>query len=260
LYVGERSNLTQLRRLVADSASDPAFSPDGSRIAFTSTTLHGGRHDISVMDADGGNVTRLANSSGSESHAQFTPDGNAVVFESDRTGHSQLFVQPITGSLAVQLTQEPTVNTLPAVSPDGEMIAFVSTRDGGTNIWLMAKDGSSQRPFTRTAGSSKSTAPQFLRDGSLVYLLETKANGRTTTQVVKADVATGRVTPLTGTDLLITDCAVTAAGDLLALVVNVQAGGKPFYRVYIQPVGTAGGAVPVPTTGAEQMVTPAFMP
>ena len=259
LYVGERSNLAQLSRLAADTASDPAFSPDGSRIAFTSTTLHGGRHDIAVMDADGANVTRLPNSFGSESRAQFTPDGNAVVFQSDRTGHSQLFVQPITGSVAVQLTQEPSTNLLPAVSPDGEMIAFVSTRDGGTNVWLMAKDGSSQRPFTR-GGSSRSTSPHFLRDGSLVYLLETKSNGRTTTQVMKADVSTGRVTPLTGTDLLITDCAVTAAGDLLALVLNVQAGGKPFYKVYVQPIGTAGGAVPVPTTGAEQMMTPAFMP
>lgn len=260
LYVGERANLAQLRRLVPDSASDPVFSPDGSRIAFTSTTLRGGRHDISIMDADGGNVMRLAGSSGSDSHAEFTPDGNSVLFQSDRTGRSQLFVQPITGTVAVQLTQEPGVNTLPAISPDGGMIAFVSTRDGSTNVWLMAKDGSNQRPFTRTTGSSKSTAPHFMRDGSLIYLLETHSSGRKTTQVLKADIATGRVTPLTGPDLLITDCAVSAAGDVLALVVNVQAGGKPFYKVYVQRVGTAGGAVPVPTTGDEQMVTPTFMP
>jgi Tol biopolymer transport system component len=259
LYVGERSNPAQLRRLVADTASDPAFSPDGSRIAFTSTSLHGGRRDIAVMDADGTNAVRLTNSFGSESHAQFTPDGSAVVFQSDRTGHSQLFMQPIAGSAAVQLTQEPGVNTLPSVSPDGETIAFVSTRDGAVNVWLMAKDGSNQRPFTRSGGSTKSTAPHFLRDGSLVYILETKASGRTTTQVVKADLPTGRVTTLAGTDLLATDCAVAATGDLLALVVNVQAGGKPFYKVYVQPVGS-GGAVPVPTTGTEQMVTPAFMP
>jgi Tol biopolymer transport system component len=259
LYVGERSNLAQLRRLVADTASDPAFSPDGSRIAFTSSSLHGGRRDILVMDADGTNAVRLANSFGSESRAQFTPDGSAVVFQSDRAGHSQVFMQAITGSVAVQLTQEPGVNTLPAVSPDGETIAFVSTREGVTNVWLMAKDGSNQRAFTRTGGSTRSTAPHFLRDGSLVYLLETKANGRTTTQVMKADLPTGRVTPLTGTDLQVTDCAAAAAGDLLALVVNVQAGGKPFYKVYVQPVGS-GGAVPVPTTGAEQMVTPTFMP
>jgi len=259
LYMGDRSNVAQLRRLVADSASDPAFSADGSRIAFTSTTLHGGRHDVAVMDADGGNVVRLANSSGSDSHAAFTPDGNAVVFQSDRTGHSQLFMQPVTGSDALQLTQEPTVNTLPTVSPDGETIAFVSTRDGSATVWLMAKDGSNQRPFTR-AVSGKSTRPHFLRDGSLAYLLETRVNGRVMTQVWKADLPTGHVTPLTGTDLVIADYDVTATGDLLALVVNAQAGGKPLYRVFIRPAGIAGTAVPVPSTGTEQMVTPTFMP
>jgi hypothetical protein len=94
-----------------------------------------------------------------------------------------------------------------------------------------------------------------------VYLLETKAAGRTTTQIMKADLPTGHVAPLTGVDLpLITDFAVSATGDMLAIVVNVQAGGKPFYKVYLQAVGTAGGPVPVPMTGAEQMVTPAFMP
>jgi uncharacterized protein YjdB len=260
LYVAERSNLAQLRKLSADTsgASDPAFSVDGSRIAFTA--LRGGRRDIYVMDADGTNPVPLANAPGSEGRPQFTPDGSAVVFQSDRSGHSQIFLQPIGGSEAVQLTQEPAVNTLPTVSPDGETIAFVSTRDGGTNIWLMSKDGSNQRAFTRTVGLGRSTVPHFLRDGSLAYLLENKGAGRTTTQIVKADLPTGRVTPLTGTDLLITDFAVSLGGDLLAVVVNVQGGGKPFYRVYVQPVGAGAAAVPVPTTGTEQMVTPALMP
>jgi dipeptidyl aminopeptidase/acylaminoacyl peptidase len=260
LYVAERSNLAQLRKISTDTAgaSDPAFSNDGSRIAYTA--LRGGRRDIYVMDADGTNPSALANAPGSEGRPQFTPDGSAVVFQSDRSGHSQIYVQPLGAAAAVQLTQEPAVNTLPTVSPDGETIAFVSSRDGGTNIWLMSKDGSNQRAFTRTAGLGRTTAPHFLRDGSLAYLVETKSAGRTTTQVVKADLPTGRVTPLTGTELLIADFGVTLGGDLLALVVNVQAGGRPFYRVYVQPVGPGATAVPVPTTGAEQMVTPALMP
>jgi uncharacterized protein YjdB len=258
LYVGERSTLGQLRRLVADSASDPAFSPDGSRIAFASVSLRGGRRDIVVMDADGTNAARIPSSFGSESRPQFTPDGSAVVFQSERTGHAQVFMQPISGSVAVQLTQEPAANSLPTVSPDRATIAFVSTRDGSANVWLMAKDGSNQRAFTRTTGTSRSTAPHFLRDGSLAYLLETKSAGRTSTQVMKADLPTGRVVPLSSTDLLFTDYAVSAAGDLLALVVNTPVGGKPFYRVYVQTVG--GGTVLVQSTRAEQMVTPAFIP
>jgi uncharacterized protein YjdB len=260
LYAAERSNLAQLRKITGDTttASDPAFAADGSRIAFTG--IRGGRRDIFVMDADGTNAAPLAGSVGSEGHPQFTPDASAVVFQSDRAGHSQIFMQPLGGSEAVQLTQEPAVNMLPALSPDGETIAFVSMRDGGANIWLMSKDGSNQRAFTRTVGSFRNTAPHFLRDGSLVYLLTGTTSGRSTTQVVKADLVTGRASPLASTDVLVSDFAVSPSGDLLALVVVVVPGGKPLAKVYIQPVGTGGATVPFPALSAEQMVTPAFMP
>ena len=70
---------------------------------------------------------------------------------------------------------------------------------------------------------------------------------------------------LTGTDLLIADFAVSPAGDLLALVVNVQ---KNVQKIFLQPVGTGSGAgaggagapIAIPTTGAEQMVSATFMP
>lgn len=258
LYAAERSNLAQLRAVVEDPAvaADPAFSPDGSRIAFTST--RDGQPEVYIMDADGSGVSRLTNSPGLDGDASFTADGQAVVFHSQRTGHRQIFVQPITSSDAVQLTQEPADNSQPSMSPDGEMIAFVSNRDGNNHIWLMGKDGSNQRALTK-GQQSKESAPHFLRDGALTYLVEQKESGRTVTQVVKTDLVTGKTSPLTGTDLVINDFAPSPGGDLLGLVVAVQ---KNVFRVYIQPVGANGAGAPVaiPTTGAEQMVTPAFMP
>src|SRR5437762_14206474 len=105
-----------------------------------------------------------------------------------------------------------------------------------------------------------------MRDGSLAFLVEGKDGGRTLTQVVKADLASGRMTPLTGTDLVISDFAVSSAGDLLALVVNVQ---KHVQKGVIQPIGTGSGAgaaggaaarAASRTTGAEQVVAAASMP
>jgi WD40 repeat protein/Big-like domain-containing protein len=258
LYSAERSNLAQLRKVMDDPAiaTEPAFSPDGSRIAFTST--RDGQAEVYVMDGDGSGAARLTNAPGADGDASFTPDGQAVVYQSQRTAHRQIYVQPITSSDATQLTQEPADNSQPTVSPDGETIAFVSNREGNGHIWLMAKDGTSQRAFTKGT-QTKESAPHFLRDGSLTYLLEQKENGRAVTQVMKADLATGKVAPLTTTDLVVTDFAVSPGGDLLGLVVAVQ---KNVFRVYIQPVGAggAGAPVPIPTTGAEQMVSPAFMP
>ncbi|HYK83577.1 MAG TPA: Ig-like domain-containing protein [Gemmatimonadales bacterium] len=256
LYAAERSNLAQLRKVTDDTAAAtaPAFSPDGSRIAFLST--RDGPPEIYVMDADGTNAARLTNSPAADGDPAFSADGQAVVYHSLRTGHRQIFVQPITGSDAVQLTQEPAENWHPTMSPDGETIAFVSNRDGNNDIWLMAKDGSNQRNFTKSP-QIKESAPRFLRDGSLAYLVEQKESGRTITRVVRADLVTGKLAPLTGSDLVISDFAVSPAGDLLGLVVAVQ---KNVYRVYIQPVGAGGAPVPVPATGLEQTVSPAFMP
>jgi len=61
LYALERSNLAQLTKLTPDttSANDPAFSPDGSRIAFVSQ--RDGNAEIYVMNADGTGSTRLTN-------------------------------------------------------------------------------------------------------------------------------------------------------------------------------------------------------
>jgi len=257
LFAAERANLAQLRKVMDDTAvaTEPTFSPDGSRIAFTST--RDGQPEVYVMDADGTNASRLTNSPGLDGDPSFSPDGQAVVFHSQRTGHRQIYVQPITSSVAVPLTQEPADNSQPSMSPDGEIVAFVSNRDGNNHIWLMAKDGTNQRPFTR-GSQNKESAPHFLRDGTLAYLVEQKEGGRTTSQVVKADLTTGKVAPLAATDLLVTDFAVSGVGDLLGLVVAVQ---KNVFRVYIQPIGASGGApVAIPTSGAEQMVSPAFMP
>jgi len=258
LYAAERANLAQLRKVTDDTATatEPAFSPDGSHIAFTST--RDGQPEVYVMDADGSNAARLTNSPGLDGDPSFTADGQAVVFHSQRTGHRQIYLQPITSSVAVPLTQEPADNSQPSMSPDGEVIAFVSNRDGNNHIWLMAKDGTNQRPFTR-GPQGKESVPHFLRDGTLAYLVEQKEGGRTSTQVVKADLTTGKVAPLAGTDLMVTDFAVSGVGDLLGLVVAVQ---KNVFRVYIQPIGASGGGAPVaiPTSGAEQMLSPAFMP
>src|SRR5207302_10383 len=150
LSAAERANLAQLRKVLDDSstASEPAYSPDGSRLAFVST--RDGQPEIYVMDADGTSPSRLTNAPGADGAPSFTADGRAVVFHSPRAGHRQIFVQPITSSDAIQLTQEPSDNSQPSASPDGETIAFVSSRDGSDDIWLMSRDGSNQRNFPKS--------------------------------------------------------------------------------------------------------------
>ena len=260
LYAVERSNLAQVTKLTLDttSASDPAFSPDGSRIAFVSQ--RDGNAEIYVMNADGTGSTRITNDPQPDGRPAFTPDGQALVFHSARTaGKQQIWVVNVDGTGLTQLTRD-SINSSPTVSPDGQTIAYVSARNKDSDIWLMARDGSNQRQFTRSP-QQRESEPRFLRDGTLAYLIERRENNRTVQQVMRADLATGATTALTGIDLAIASFAVSPAGDLVALVVNAEPQNRrnPTYRVYIQPVSSAT-PIPVPATGTEQMITPTFRP
>jgi TolB protein len=262
LYSVERANLAQLRKISADTAtaSDPAFSADGSRIAFVSQ--RDGNAEIYVMNADGTGATRLTTDPQADGRPSFTPDGQAVVFHSARpAGRQQVWVVNVDGTGLAQLTRD-SISSAPTVSPDGQTIAYVSLRDKNYDIWLMSRDGSNQRPFTRSP-QQRESEPRFLRDGTLAYLVERREGNRTVQQVVRADLGTGNVTALTGIDLAIASFAVSPAGDLVALVVNAEPQNRrnPTYKLYIQPVGSGGGMpVPMPTTGTEQMITPTFRP
>ncbi|HZE94008.1 MAG TPA: Ig-like domain-containing protein [Gemmatimonadales bacterium] len=268
LYAAERSNLAQLSKLTSDtsSASDPAFSPDGSRIAYVSQ--RDGNAEIYVMNADGTGAARVTNDPQPDGRPAFTPDGQAIVFHSSRAappappapaGKQQIWAVNLDGTGLTQLTRD-SVNASPTVSPDGQTIAYVSSRNKDSDIWLMGRDGSNQRQFTRSP-QQRETEPHFLRDGTLAYLVERRDGNRTVQQVMRADLATGSVTALTGTDLAIAAFAVSPSGDLVALVVNAEPQNRrnPAYRVYIQPVSSAT-PVPMPTTGTEQMITPTFRP
>ena len=262
LYAVERSNLAQLTKLTpatdTASASDPAFSPDGSRIAFVSQ--RDGNAEIYVMNADGTGTTRVSNDPQPDGRPSFMPDGQSLVFHSSRTaGKQEIWAVNVDGTALTQLTRD-SVNSSPAVSPDGQIIAYVSTRNKDGDIWLMNRDGTNQRQFTRSP-QQRESEPRFLRDGTLVYLAERREGNRTVQQVIRADLATGATTAITGTDLAIASFAVSPAGDLLALVVNAEPQNRrnPVYRVYVQPVGSAT-PIPLPTIGLEQMITPAFRP
>jgi len=72
--------------LTKNGANDvfPAWSPDGSRISFSSDRAEPGNPDVYVMNADGSNVTRLTNAPGEDRGTSWTSDGQTIVFHSAR--------------------------------------------------------------------------------------------------------------------------------------------------------------------------------
>ncbi|MFO7261503.1 MAG: amidohydrolase, partial [bacterium] len=74
-----------------------------------------------------------------------SPDGRRIAF--DLLG--DIYVMPIEGGEATQLTSGPAYDVQPRFSPDGRYIAFTSDRDGLDNLWIMEADGSNPRQITK---------------------------------------------------------------------------------------------------------------
>ena len=127
-------------------ASDeaPAWSPDGSKIAFD--TGREGNEEIYVMNTDGTKQIRLTHNFPSGFPA-WSPDGSKIAFTSDRDGNEEIYVMGADGSNQTRLTHNPT-SDLPAWSPDGSKIAFTSDRDGNPEIYVMNADGTDQTHLT----------------------------------------------------------------------------------------------------------------
>ena len=132
---GTWSRLTN--NTVADS--NPAWSPDGNRIAFASALT--GRGDIYVMDASGQNIQLLYSSSANDYQPAWSPDGSRIAFVSERDGAAEIYLMNADGSTPVRLTSDAGSNTEPAWLPAGNRLVFVSTRSGAPGVYQMNPDG-----------------------------------------------------------------------------------------------------------------------
>jgi uncharacterized repeat protein (TIGR01451 family) len=162
-----QTNLTQSPGI---SDSGPAWSPDGSRIAFsTGDAFHGDTHEIYVMNADGSGQTNLTRSPGSDSAPTWSPDGSKIAFASNRdyaTLRSEIYVMNADGSGQTNLTRGASEDFGPDWSPDGSKIAFTTLRDGWGEIYAMNPDGSGQTNLTRRGYSDHD--PSWSPDGQKI--------------------------------------------------------------------------------------------
>jgi Tol biopolymer transport system component/DNA-binding winged helix-turn-helix (wHTH) protein len=104
-----------------------------------------------------------------ESGPQFSPDGSKIVFESTRTGASEVWLCRSDGSNLIQLTHLNTVTGTPRWSPDGEQMAFDSRAPGNAEIFVIDSRGGSMRQLTHEP--SADVVPSWSHDGRWIYFI-----------------------------------------------------------------------------------------
>ena len=166
-----------VRRLTSDLGveSNPAFSPDGSLIAFTAQ--YDGNTDVYVVSTAGGVPKRLTWHPGADVVQGFTPDGKSVLFTSSRSSftpaHQQLYTVPVEGGFPEALKIPNAARA--AFSPDGTKIAYNPLPDafaqwknyrGGRNsvIWIVKLGDYSLEKIPQPAGRCNDPNPMWVGD------------------------------------------------------------------------------------------------
>ena len=113
--------------------ADPQISPDGTQVVWQVTTVNpeanGSTTGLWIAPADGSAAPRaltVTDGTTKDTRPRWSPDGTTILFQSNRTGSSQLHVVPAAGGVPVRLTNIATGAENAAWSPDGSRIVFVS--------------------------------------------------------------------------------------------------------------------------------------
>jgi eukaryotic-like serine/threonine-protein kinase len=138
-------NKTQLTNL-PDGACQPSWSPDGSRMVFTSPCR---RRNLDIMkgsamfiiNIDGSGMIPLNSAPGGDFDPAWSPDGKSIAFTSIRDQIPHIFLYDLETNQVNNLSAPTSNDRRPAWSPDGKLIAFETTRLGSWQIWLMDPSG-----------------------------------------------------------------------------------------------------------------------
>ena len=244
--------------LTADCSEDdeqPAFSPDGQRIAFRSERSGGG---IFVMGATGENVRRVADFG---FNPAWSPDGRelAMVTESleipwGRTAESRLWAVNVESGERRLITECDAMQ--PSWSPDGKRIVFwgieFAAASSQRDLWTVGSDGTNTKPdgaVRLTNDPHLDWSPTWAPDGNGLYFSSSRG-GTINLWHLPVDPASGRArgeaTPLTAPSSWVGWLSVSHRGDRLAFV--DRNARTTVHRAPYDPVRgeIAGPVLPIP--------------
>jgi len=171
----------------------PAWSPDGSRIAYVSFEQ---RKSIVFLHEMSGKRRILANFEGSNSAPAWAPGGERLALVLSKDGVAQIYTLSAEGGEPHRLTFSDAIDTEPSFSPDGRTLLFTSDRGGSPQIYRMpASGGNAERV---TFEGSYNVTPRYSPDGKSFVFIQ-RSQGRYSLTIM--DLAARQMQVLTDGEL-----------------------------------------------------------
>lgn len=149
----------------------PAWSPDGTKIAYSLFTRHHNNVkniDLYEFDFATSTIRLLSNRKGINSGAAYSPDGKKIALTMSFRGNPEIFTLDPTDNTVTRITSSFGFDVDPSWSPDGSKMAFVSSRTGTSMVFSMASDGSHVQRLTY-AGVYNATPSWSPRNNKIVF-------------------------------------------------------------------------------------------
>ena len=202
---------TRLEKITHDRAltGHPSWRADGREIVFTSSLglcdlldwsmsmrMQVTPQNVYVMDPDGGNRRQLTHGHFADGRPSYTPDGQSVVFVSNRSGAgtSHLFRVEIDTGKLTQITTGSLLHWRPMVSPDGKKLCYFTMTSSESVHELAIMDlasGKVEYPIDR-ARFIWVHGPAWTPDGKAI-VMHAKSHGRNNCDLWHMDLATGEL-------------------------------------------------------------------
>lgn len=168
----------------------PAFSPDGRRLALT-LSGSSGNLDIYTLDLATQALTRITDDPAIDTEPEWSRDGSALFFTSDRAGGPQIYrLQLASGERPRRVTFGSSYNARARLSPDGRQLAMVTLEGGAYRIALQNLETGATSVLTKGRGDE---SPSFAPNGA-VLMYAGRERGQDILATVSADgLATQRL-------------------------------------------------------------------
>lgn len=148
-------NLRQVTRNASLNLT-PRWSPDGSKVAYTS--YYRGRQRLMLLASASGQSTRIGDFQGLNLGPAWSPDGRELALTLSHEGNSEIYRLRPDGTIIQRLTFEPSIECSPCYDPSGRQIAFTSDRTGSPQLYVMDTVGGGRQRITFEGSYNESAA------------------------------------------------------------------------------------------------------